>query len=117
MSLDKCADLYGVSSLVSEVASATTLSASEVASNVYSTSTTAPEPTYTSPTSTITDVTETYYSTTTMCPSCAIPSYTSSPNGTVATAEPPLQFTNVANHLAHGALPALALAAGAVLGI
>jgi len=116
MSLIDCAALYGVTSLTSEVVSATIPApTSEVTSNDDTIATISSEPTYTSPLGTTTDGAATSYPTKSICPSCAFPSHTSAPNGTVNAPDAPLQFTNAAKDLARAALPALALAAGAVL--
>jgi hypothetical protein len=102
LSLTDCAALYGVSSLTSQAPISTI-----------------PIPTATD-TAPVTDVTDTsaptssvYVYPTTTSPSGGFPTYTSSPNGTYSS--PPVQVTGAANNLALGALPALALAAGAVL--
>jgi len=124
MSLTDCAALYGVTSLTSEApistipipsASATGSPASEsasvtgVSSSTFSASSTS----------------VTIYPTSAPsggAPSGGAPSgtgshptYTQVSNGTVTTASTPVQITGAANQLARGALPALAIAAGAVL--
>jgi len=112
-SLTDCAALYGVSSLTSEVATATAPPVSDVTSAGFSDSTTASGVTNTPPANTFTDAIVTTYPTKTTV--SGAPSYTASSNGTVTTADIPVQVTGAANHLARGALPALAVAAGAVL--
>jgi len=105
LSLTDCAALYGVDSLTSEAPASTipTPSSTDVPTSPASES------------ATLTATSSPVYTPTTTQPSSALPTYTSNTNGTVTTSSPPIQVTGAANQLARGALPALALAAGAVL--
>jgi len=106
LSLTDCAALYGVSSLTSEAP------ASTIPTPAVTGSTTTPA----SESATLTPVIP-LPTTTYATASSKIPTYTPQNNGTVTTSSPPVQITGAANHLAMGALPALALAAGAVLAL
>jgi len=111
MSLTACAALYSVSSLTSLAPVTIATSASTGGDTASTTEIPLPTSTYTPPVDTVVVPPTTSY------PSASFPTYTSSPNGTVTTSSPPVQVTGAANQLAHGALPALALAAGAVLAL
>jgi len=107
LSLTDCAALYGVSSLTSQAPITVATSASTGSETA---STTASPTAITSPVSTSETV---ILPPTTSAPSASFPTYTSYPSGTVT---PPVPFTGAANQiLLCRHLPALALAAGALL--
>jgi len=108
-SLSDCAALYGVSSLTSEAVPTTTAPSSTsptsvAASVTYSSSSSSSA--YVAPTSS--------KITAPSSPSASLPTYSASSNGTATTSSAPLQVTGAANKVVKGALPALAMAAGAV---
>jgi len=118
LSLTECAAIYGVESLTSEapISTISTPSVSVTESPATeSASVTGPS----SSTFTASSTSVTIYPTSAPAgapaSSGSLPTYTQISNGTVTTASAPIQITGAANQLARGALPALAIVAGAVL--
>jgi len=114
LSLTACAALYGVTSLTSE-APITTIAAPTVTGATSPASESASVTGSSSSTFVAPGTSVTIYPTSSAPTGGVFPSYTQVTNGTVTTASSPVQITGAANQLARGALPALALAAGALL--